>query len=265
VVRTLLAEGVETRLGGILYLINMMVQLDLPDCFEEEWGLASQVGPWGLLELLGRALLVSTGQAFTPDAIWPALAELVGRDPAELPGAGFRGANRFRLPPAWVAPETNRSFAWAAADGQLYLWTGTGYLLVNCPRTPAPAELQARQALQPYLAPGAGPADLLRQSPAAAPRANLKGPLLAGLNASLGRGLACLLPYLRLRLQGALAGTEEAVRQLLLVSGQLYVTASHVDLVIPLADISLPARLTGLDRDPGWLAGWGRVVKFHFE
>ena len=33
-----------TGLGGVLYLINLMVALDLPDCFEEGWRLASDVG-----------------------------------------------------------------------------------------------------------------------------------------------------------------------------------------------------------------------------
>ena len=55
------------------------------------------------------------------------------------------------------------------------------------------------------------------------------------------------------------------VSDLLLRRGQLYVTSSHVDLVMPLDGVSLPVRLAGLDFDPGWLPAFGRVVQFHYE
>jgi hypothetical protein len=36
-------------------------------------------------------------------------------------------------------------------------------------------------------------------------------------------------------------------------------------MVANIDDISLVARRAGLDRDPGWLPHFGRVVLFHFE
>jgi hypothetical protein len=51
----------------------------------------------------------------------------------------------------------------------------------------------------------------------------------------------------------------------LVVPGRLYVTSSHVDLVISLDHADLSVRASGLDRDPGWLPAYGRVVYFHFE
>ena len=81
--------------------------------------------------------------------------------------------------------------------------------------------------------------------------------------------MTLVLPYIRYRLQLALGGTEseplDLVQALLLVPGRLYVTASHVDLVMGLDDMSLPVRVAGLDFDPGWLPDFGRVVQFHFE
>jgi hypothetical protein len=47
--------------------------------------------------------------------------------------------------------------------------------------------------------------------------------------------------------------------------GQLFVTSMHVDLVMQVNDIRLPARQAGLDRDPGWVADLGKVIRFHFE
>ena len=65
--------------------------------------------------------------------------------------------------------------------------------------------------------------------------------------------------------QTAFAHDADPVADLLLRRGQLYVTSSHVDLVLPLAGVSLLVRRAGLDFDPGWLPAWGRVVRFHYE
>jgi hypothetical protein len=102
-----------------------------------------------------------------------------------------------------------------------------------------------------------------------APLDSLSGPLVTGCNPSLARWLALVLPFLRRRLQWALQpeATEafDLAQMLLLSAGRLYVTATHVDLVMRLEDISLPVRIAGLDRNPGWLPDFGRVVLFHFE
>jgi hypothetical protein len=194
-----------------------MRHLGLPGCFEETWKLASQVGPWGVLELLGRSLLREGSERLATDPIWAALAKLDGREPRTLPGEGFAGRGDFVLPAAWLAQaDVDQDNAW--------LW---------------------------------------------AVDAEPSNPLLVGLNPDLACWLVLVLPYIRCRLQLALGGTESEplnlAQVLLLVRSRLYVTSSHVDLVMRLDDMSLPARLVGLDFDPGWLPDFGRVVQFHFE
>jgi hypothetical protein len=75
-------------------------------------------------------------------------------------------------------------------------------------------------------------------------------------------------PYVRRRLALALGRRRltrlDAVR-LLARPGRLFVTATHVDVVMGLDAVSVAARMAGLDRDPGWLPAFGRVVKVHFE
>ncbi len=44
-----------------------------------------------------------------------------------------------------------------------------------------------------------------------------------------------------------------------------YLTQTHLDVVYAIDEISLPLRLAGLDRDPGWVPQLGRVIQFHFE
>jgi len=48
------------------------------------------------------------------------------------------------------------------------------------------------------------------------------------------------------------------------VPGRVLVTATHVDVLLSLQHVDLPARMAGLDRDPGWVTALGRIVLFHF-
>jgi hypothetical protein len=259
---------VDTQVAGVLYLINLMCYLDLPDCFEEDWGLATQVGPWGVLELLGRALLERRAQAVSDDPLWAALAALAGREPGTLPGGTLAGEADFRLPAGWLtgrAEEASGPYSWALDNSRLRLWSDEGYILLECAADPVDPEAQALDALRAYGQTGR----LRRRGFGQAPLASLTSPLLAGLNPYLARWLAPLIPYVRKRLCRALGGDPAGVSDLdaalLLRSGRLYVSSTHADLVMSLDDISVPLRIAGLDRDPGWLPDFGRVIKFHFE
>lgn len=212
-----LENGVDTHLGGVLYLINLMLRLDLPSCFEKDWRLASKIGAWGVLESLARGLLIDDDYALSRDPIWTALAQLDWREPGELPGRDFVGAECLCLPADWraqLAGEQNRQFAFPEI-------------------------------------------------------ASVAGSLAEGLHPHLTRWLEFVLPYIgvRLRQSFGLAGTGNRDLQaaLLLRRGRLYVTSTHVDLVMNLADVSVPIRMAGLDCNPGWLPEFGRVVLFHFE
>ena len=298
-----LEGGLYTQLGGVLYLINLMAYLDLPTCFEADWGLESRIGSWGALELLGRGLLAWENVGCEEDSLWAALARLDGREPGELPGTNFSGGERFRLPVEWFAGlgEEEGAYHYAARGEQLRLWIETvaasnrnsrsgenlspgevrwgggraaprifeaaGCVLADILRAGARPKAQAAAELQRYLAVAA-PA-LTRAAFDRAPLAQLEGPLLAGLNPHLARWLALVLPAVRLRLRRALNPPEgeawNLAEALLLCPGRLYVTSTHIDLVIGLDSISLPLRLAGLDRNPGWMADLGRVVSFHYE
>jgi hypothetical protein len=86
-------EGAATRIGGVLYLINLIRRLDLLEAVPAE------LGPWALLEGLARAMLPG-GDPFAElaaDPLWAVLAELDGREPRALPGDGLSEAISFAL------------------------------------------------------------------------------------------------------------------------------------------------------------------------
>jgi hypothetical protein len=209
--------GIDTQQAGVFYLINLMAQLDVPACFENDWSLASQVGAWGVLETMARGLLNEDGRGLSRDPIWALMANLDGREPGTLPGAGFQGGECFCLPAPWLRHIEG-------AEREFFEQT---------------------------------------------PLADLRGSLAEVLNPRLSRWLSFVLPYIRVRLRRALDSisteTFDLQEALLLRQGRLYVTSTHVDLVMSLWDVSVPIRMAGLDCNPGWMPEFGRVILFHFE
>jgi hypothetical protein len=268
-----LEDGVPTALSGVFYLVNLMLRLDLPACFEEEWELASQVGSWGVLEALSRGLLTTESAHLSADPLWSALAQLGGRQLGQLPGDSLPGSDQYRLPVIWETHAVStRSVVyywyWTAQHRRLYMWTAGGYVLLDCPQSASSAEAQMRAALWAYQAnPDA--VSLEYRPFEQVPRDPLSSTLVEGVSPGFTRWLALALPYIRFRLQRALHPAADNARDveeiLLRCQGRLYVTSTHVDVVMRLQDISLPVRLAGLDRDPGWVAQFGRVIQFHFE
>jgi hypothetical protein len=46
---------------------------------------------------------------------------------------------------------------------------------------------------------------------------------------------------------------------------RVYLTESHLDVSFSLTDLPVAVRLSGLDRDPGWVPAAGRYVTFRYE
>jgi hypothetical protein len=259
--RLALENGVETRLGGVLFLINAMCALDLPQCCESGWRLASKVGAWGVLEGLGRTLLER--DAAHDDPLWPALAALSGRGRDEILGAGVPRRAAYRLPLAWaeqLPPAASEAAGWAAHGRRLRLWSRGDFMLCEVPLGGLPAATVVPREAQFFGALARPRRRRFSDAPVE--------PALPDVAAGFARWLSLALPFLRLRLERALglgSGSETLRDALLARPGRLYVTATHVDLVMGLDSVSLPVRLAGLDRSPGWLGEFGRVILFHFE
>jgi hypothetical protein len=78
------------------------------------------------------------------------------------------------------------------------------------------------------------------------------------------RWLACLALYLDARILRATGDPALGLSSLAL-PGHCRIGPERVDVDLALADLPLPLRLAGLDRDPGWLPAEGRAIAFHFQ
>jgi hypothetical protein len=194
-------DAVPTRLAGVLYLLNLLDRLGLPDRIDRRWRVGELSG-WALVEVLGRGLL----------------------DDHDRPD-----------------------------DGHDPLWRLLGRLDGRPPGTPVGFDLHDLELDE--LGPDAGPGDPGRVEAAS-------GPLLAAVAPGTRRWLGSVTPVVRRRLAGELGlAPADAVAELR-VPGLVHHSRTHVDVVMDLEAISIPVRVAGLDRDPGWVPGLGRVVAF---
>ena len=77
--------------------------------------------------------------------------------------------------------------------------------------------------------------------------------------------LTDLLPHIRARLHLALGIDDDLAQILLHHHAKVTITPIHLDVFFPLADHPIEIRLSGLDRNPGWVPAAGRFIAFHYD
>ncbi len=244
-----LALEVQTELGGIFYVLNLALALELYGDFTAPLEPGIGLNPWELVDLLGTCLLGNRPN----DPIWALLDSLAGRDRGEPRGRGFRPSPAWRVPPKWLEPFAHDgAWRWSAAAGVLRIVHPAGFAVAAVPRTTAAPEVQLRRELRRLrpLMPVAVRTSLPREP-----------------SRPLARWIARLGGYADARLRLALAlGVDARVGPVLLEHhARVFVSPSHVDVVLKLADLPLAVRIAGLDRNPGWIPAAGRHVALHFE
>ncbi len=93
-----------TKFGSVFYLVNLFNKLSIPDAFENDWGLASEIGPWGTLDITARflaALDIPDCVDAPSDPLFRVLGELSGLRDEGVYGTSLRVPARPELPPLW--------------------------------------------------------------------------------------------------------------------------------------------------------------------
>ena len=273
------SEGVATELGGVLFLINVLKALRLPDSLEDACDCQLGLGSWESVELMARCLLGAGPASLASDPMWTILATLEGRSPEQKAGAHFVPASCYRLPSDWIpAPESGHlqnDLAIRIRGHQLEIWHRLGFPCAIRQVDQPPSRSQLEREMHEMMGgeireteESFGPAtcSFLRRYPR---RWAVGRPLDFVPDRPLVRFLSFLLPSIRWRLAAAVGQqtTQQPLRAktVLLRTGRIWVTPTHVDLVMDLAQATGAVRLAGLDADPGWVPELGRVVKFHFR
>ncbi|HEX8129160.1 MAG TPA: hypothetical protein VF527_08675 [Pyrinomonadaceae bacterium] len=268
-VSPLLEAQIETQFGGLFHLVNLALFLDLYGDFTTPAAPGIELPIWDFVALLGRRM---GGARVETDAVWPLLAQLAGRAQGQSPGADFRPPDAWRVEAGWlrmfpasdgwrwaISREADRRGAnrrGAARQSRLQVVHPAKFLVLDVPLdSEGEAEAQLARELKAYAQAFAAPP---------VPRAR---PFKLRGRTPLARWVERLHLYARARLQLAL-GTGDASRAARLLCeryARVYVTATHIDIVMRLAELPFEVRVAGLDRDPGWIPAAGRFVAFHFE
>lgn len=97
------AAEIETRFGGVFFLLNVFVALDLWGDFTRPRDGLPGLSPFELIGMLGRHWY---GRAFADDPIDAAWRSIAGLGPGDRPGAHF-AAPVWSVPAQWLAPWPN--------------------------------------------------------------------------------------------------------------------------------------------------------------
>jgi hypothetical protein len=248
------AKPIETRLGGVFYLLNLALYLGLYGDFTQPEEPGIELDPWDLVNLLAARL--GGGDESEPDDLWPLLAALAIREQGQRPGRDFHPPREWRIPPEWLDPFREDTWLepwrWSSAGGRILVEHPAGFPVLDIPSQGRPSRRRVAAALRRY-----GRIVPLRRTALPGPQRDRR---------PLARWLTRLGNYARARLAVALSCAPDAVSDVLFRhDARVVVTPTTVDVAMSLADLPISIRFAGLDRDPGWIPAARRAVRFHFE
>ncbi len=253
----LLEAEIETELGGLFYLINLGLFLNLYGDFTTPLQPGLSLSIWDFIALLGQQLLGTKA-----DPVWLFLAQLAGRNEQEPAGKDFNQPDSWRVPAEWLTPFPEEgTWRWSVNNGRLQVQHPEQFLVLDLPLGGSDPVEQLLREMQTFTD--------LRHSEVSLVNDLLHDEVsLAGiLSLRVERWLRWLIPYVRVRLQRALGLVEadDVGRILCEHTARISLTATHLDIEFSLAELPIEVRLSGLDRNPGWVPAAGRFIAFHFE
>jgi hypothetical protein len=252
---------IETHFGGIFYLINLAIFLELYGDFTSPLRPGIELNIWDFLAFVGRRL---AGAKIEADPVWQLLVQLAGRSKEQYPGVGFEPPDEWRLPPDWLKPFSKEStWVWSSRAGRLQLKHPAGFLVVDIPLDVRDPVHQLEQESSRYRE--AAVLELVNEDVPGVYEMSRLGYDADTRQAE--RWLDRLMPYITARLRRALGlGDEHQVSRMVSChDARVTVTPVHLDVFLSLTDLPIEIRIAGLDRDPGWVPAAGRFITFHFE
>lgn len=252
--QTIVAHSIHTKYGGVFYLINLALYLNLYGDFSTPLEPGLELSPWDWIAFVGREFI---GEKFLDDPVWMLLAQLAGREANDSPGKDFVPPTEWRMSTAWLKPFPEKTdWKWTRSRKRLRVIHPAGFVVLDIARTSADVETQLQRELNAYQ-----PSHVAKRGVG-----NVQSSLVIRPSSPIARWLAWLVPYLRARLQRAMGvEAEELARSVCEHSARVAVTATHVDVMLSLAELPIEIRYAGLDRDPGWVPAAGRFITFHFD
>lgn len=241
---------VETLFGGVFYLLNLGLHLNLYRDFSAAAQTEIDLNIWDFVALLGREFL---GEKIEKDAVWQLLEQLAGRENGEELGHEFAPPDDWRMPPEWLETfQTNEKWLWKSDGKRLVVRHPAGFTVADI-KLSRDAKIHLENELKIY-------GKILSQT------AESDDEEFFEHFSPTKNWLKNLSEYARRRLVQALnLQTPEQINAILFErKATVAASATNLDVTFSLADLPFEVRLSGLDRNPGWIPAAGKFVKFHF-
>lgn len=247
-------SDIETVFGGVFYLVNLGLFLELYGDFTNPLRPGIALPLWDFVALVGRELV---GKQLEDDPVWILLANLAGRADDEEPGESF------------VPPEQMWEMV-SGSSGLSPLTLGGSQSEFSSLRSVIPVqaglqEFHAEVTGHPAWIPAF--AGMTNRQPIYQNQNDTIPIFSSRISNELTYWLKGLMPYIRERLRRALGSTvhDDLGAVLCYHRARVMATPTHVDVYLSLADLPVAIRLAGLDRDPGWVPAAGRYIAFYFD
>jgi hypothetical protein len=159
----------------------------------------------------------------------------------------------------WLRPfaRVDGPWRWKTSSGRLLVRHPAGFVAADVLRSAGEKAVeQARREVGTLATDSKPRLQPWRQSPRAGPPVR-----------TLDRWSDWLISFAGARLAAAMPGqtARSAGRLLCRLPASVLLTPEHLHAVFPLDALPIEIRLSGLDRDPGWIPAAGRSVTFAFE
>lgn len=239
---------IESAWGGLLYLINVALHLELYADFSHPLRPGLDLPMWRFLALIGEEL---AGETLRQDPLWDGLVDLCG--PTDQPSHDWMPPEDWAMPSDWLDTfPSAEPWRWSSCRGRLRLVHPAGFVVYDRVAHESELEEELERLKTDYI----GISNLERDEK------DVASTDAAGLR----RWLNWLIPYLRARLVLALAVDEgDAMSLLLHRRCRIQLTDGRLDAFFSLQDHPIEIRMAGLDRNPGWVPAAGRYVEFHYD
>jgi hypothetical protein len=247
----LFEESVDTEYGGIFYLINLGIYIGLYGDFTSPRNPGISLSIWDFIALAGLHMV---GQEIKTDPVWPLLSRMAGRNGHKEPGRDFDPPDQWRLPGEWLRPFPEENiWKWNVQGERLIVKHGGGFPVLD---------LEAKDDHIAQLNEATGDHHFI--FPVALEKDDSLG--TAEYDSSLDRWIGWILPYIKARLIKALGKVDPGdIAGIYMKShARVNVSPTRLDLFFSLDELPIEIRLSGLDRNPGWVPSAGRHIHFHF-
>lgn len=238
----------ETKFGGVFYLLNLGLYLELYNDFTANLVEEIKLNIWDFVALLSLKFL---GDEIKSDPVWEFLKSSAQRESDNEFGKDFDDSQDWRVPLTWL-----KDFAF---DQKWFYTKKSRRLMVRHPAGFNVIDVLINNNFQEQFERELNFYQRFFRVVEKDEQNNLK-PVRPK------KWLDNLTEYLEKRLYLALnLRTKKEINELLFRSkATIVLTATHLEITFSLADLPLEIRLAGIDRDPGWIPAAGRFVYFHF-